>query len=131
MYCQKFLKGLLDHQAYLNKEALELISFPGGLTLNHILQYIAAPYVFLLLVLEDMGAYNRIMKDGEDADGSHITVGDLVLAREILVRSFSFGQKQWPARDDGLTSREHERLLDENLLNCQCTTNPVKLATTG
>lgn len=53
-----------------------------------VFEFIAVPYVFLLLVLEDLGF--------EPETGTHAHSGDIHRAKTVLSQSFRFGIHRWP-----------------------------------
>lgn len=85
------MQGLLYDQDSLKTHT---IAFPHHLTAHLILDFIATPYVFLLLVLQDMGVYDPQFPFDECTQ--EISGGDVFLAREILKQSFEVGLQRYP-----------------------------------
>lgn len=52
------------------------------------------PYIFLLLVLEDMGVYSPQVAVEDDVQ--EVSSGDISLARQILALSFKAGLERFP-----------------------------------
>lgn len=124
VYGLSLVSAMLCRQRHWNERTLRRMPLPAPLTWFLVFEFVLTPYIFLLLVLEDLDLYHP----GTELKAAEFQVQPghsqcIEHAKTILAQSFKFGVHLWPQFFGDVNHADPRKNFDSDLLITADNTN--------